>query len=225
MVTREDARRVHELLERALGRPIPHIDTDPIGGLILAILSQNTNDTNRDRAFKALRERFPEWTDLVKAAHADVAHAIRVAGLWKTKSCRILECLKLIEQKLGGLSLEFIRSMSVNEAEECLCSLPGVGVKTARCVMLFQFGIPAFPVDTHVLRVARRLRWVSSRATSDEAHRVLQELVPPELVLPLHLNLVRLGRTFCRPRRPRCADCPLFAVCPTGRETSVGVLG
>jgi endonuclease-3 len=187
-----------------------------MGGLVLAILSQNTNDRNRDRAFGRLRERFGSWEEVALASPSEVEEAIRPAGLSKVKSERIINCLRTL--KGGDGTLDSLKGMSLEEAEGFLTSIPGIGLKTARCVLLFQLGLPAFPVDTHIMRVSKRLGWIPEKASARKAHEILQNSIPHDLVLDLHINMIRLGRTLCRPRNPRCGQCPLLEECSTGKR-------
>jgi endonuclease-3 len=212
----EEVRKVSRLLEMSLGRPLRPNQTDPIGGLVLAILSQNTNDRNRDRAFGRLRERYGSWEEVALASPSEVEEAIRPAGLSKVKSERIINCLRTL--KGGDGTLDSLKGMSLEEAEGFLTSIPGIGLKTARCVLLFQLGLPAFPVDTHIMRVSKRLGWIPEKASARKAHEILQNSIPHDLVLDLHINMIRLGRTLCRPRNPRCGQCPLLEECSTGKR-------
>lgn len=189
---------------------------DPLGNLILTILSQNTTDANRDRAFSNLRKRFPETSHLAGADPADVEDAIRVAGLAKAKTKAILSALERISDERGSLSLDFLEDMSLSDARAFLVSLPGVGVKTANVVLLFSFGKEAFPVDTHILRVAKRLGLVPASADLSRAALSLEPHVPRGEHGPLHLNMIRLGKLICRPRNPLHEECPLLPVCPEG---------
>lgn len=218
--TEEMVVKVAKALAQSLGTPPRASLGDPVSGLVLAILSQNTNDKNRDRAFQGLRARFPSWEDVADATPEDVEETIRVAGLSRVKSHRIVDCLKGLRGSGGRVSLEHLRGMSLEDAQRELLLIPGVGIKTARCVLLFELGLPAFPVDTHILRVAKRLGWLPLEASAQRAHRDLQELVPPHLVHELHVNLIHLGRTHCKPRSPRCGSCPILQWCPTGQASS-----
>ena len=216
MPSAEAVRKVSRLLEMSFGRPLRPKHMDPMSGLILAILSQNTNDRNRDRAFGRLRDRFGSWEEVAAASPSEVEEAIRPAGLSQVKSERIINCLRTLKSEDG--TLDSLREMSLEEAEGFLTSIPGIGLKTARCVLLFQLGLPAFPVDTHIMRVSKRLGWIPEKASARKAHNILQNCVPHELVLDLHINIIRLGRTLCRPRNPRCGQCPLLEECPTGKR-------
>lgn len=216
----EEVLEVAGALERALGLPPKASAGDPVSGLILAILSQNTNDRNRDRAFQRLRERFPAWEEVAEAQPEEVEETIRVAGLSKLKSRRIVGCLRGLMGPDGKVTMDRLRGMSVEQGQRELLAIPGVGIKTARCVLLFEFGLPAFPVDTHILRVCKRLGWLPPKASAQKAHEILQELVPPELVHSLHVHLIHLGRTRCRPRSPGCGNCPILRWCQTGKEVA-----
>lgn len=197
-------------------RPLPR--EDPLESLIGTILSQHTTDANSERAFRNLRRAFPRWEEVVSAPPAAVARAIRPGGLARVKSATIQKVLRMIRQQEGRLSLNRLREMGTAEALEYLLSLPGVGAKTARCVLLFALGRPVFPVDTHVFRVAQRLGWISPRTTPGRATPLLETMVPPRWRLPMHLFLVWHGRRVCQARRPHCSLCPLVRHCRTGRE-------
>lgn len=193
---------------------------DPLRNLILTILSQNTTDRNRDRAFSSLMGRFPRLSLLAGAKPAQVEQAIRVGGLARAKTKAILGALDRLMREQGEYTLDFLREMALPEARAYLTSLPGVGVKTANVLLLFSFGKEAFPVDTHILRVAKRLRLIPPAADLSRAALSLEPHVPRGEQAPLHLNMIRLGREICRPARPLHADCPLLPVCPFGlRET------
>jgi endonuclease-3 len=200
-------------LERAYGRPTKPPLGDVLEALILTILSQNTSDTNRDRAFAGLKAAFPTWDEALAAGVQGVEQAIRTGGLAHAKAVRIISLLEDLKAANGGVTLEWLRVLSAEDAERVLMAIPGVGKKTARCVLLFELGHPAFPVDTHVLRVAKRLGWVSERTTADRAHDILAGMIPPDSMQALHINMIHLGRTVCRPGRPDCGSCPLRLHC------------
>lgn len=212
-----DILRIHQRLLSVYGDP-PRPERDPLAVLVSTILSQNTNDTNRDRAYERMRARFPTWEAVRDAPLADLIEAIRPAGLAPTKAPRIQEALRRITAERGKLSLDFLADMPLEEARAWLLSIPGVGPKTAAIVLLFAFGRPAFPVDTHIHRVARRLGLIPPRATREQAHVLLEQLIPPNLYYPLHLNLIALGRDVCHPRNPECARCVLRDDCAFYRE-------
>jgi endonuclease III len=208
-------REIHRRLARAHGPLEPPRRLDPLEELVVTILSQNTSDTNRDRAYQAMRARFPTWEALARARPKDLIETIRVGGLANTKGPRILEVLREIRQREGRFDLSWMRDAPDQEIEAYLTSLPGVGPKTAACVLAFSLGRPALPVDTHVFRVATRLGLLPPRASPVAAHRVLAEVVPRQLRVSMHVALIRHGRTLCRAGRPRCEECPLNDLCPT----------
>ncbi len=191
-------------------------ETDPVRNLVLTILSQNTTDANRDRAYAELFRRFPTLPALAGARASDVEEAIRVGGLARAKAKAILGALGRLKAETGRYTLRHVGRMPLSEAREHLTSFPGVGVKTANILLLFSFGLPAFPVDTHILRVTKRLGLVSPKADLAKAALSLEPHVADGDHGPLHLNLIRLGRTVCRPRNPLCPECPLLPVCPEG---------
>ena len=193
----------------------PH---DPVATLVGTILSQNTNDVNRDRAFERLRERFPTWEAVRDASPEPLVEAVRPAGLAPTKAPRIQEALRRITAERGEISLDFLADLPLEEAREWLTSLPGVGPKTTAIVLLFALGRPAFPVDTHVHRVARRLGLVPDRTTREKAHELLEQLVPPEIYYPFHLNLIAHGRAVCHARSPEHERCVLRGDCDYYKE-------
>jgi endonuclease-3 len=192
--------------------------------LVQTVLSQNTNDRNSGEGFRRLRSAFPNWEAVEKAPARRVAAAIRVSGLSNTKSVRIQQMLRRIRKERGAYSLEFLKNADAASAQEYLLSIPGVGPKTAACVLLFSFGKPVFPVDTHIHRVTQRLGILGPKVNAVEAHRQLQALVPAEIVYPLHLLLIRHGRETCHARNPECARCVLLSICRTGKARLRGGL-
>ncbi len=182
---------------------------------MLTILSQNTSDVNRDRAYGALRRRYPTWEALAAAPAGDVAEAIRSGGLSNTKAPRILAVLREIREREGALELSWMHDAPDERVADYLVSLPGVGPKTAACVLAFSLGRPALPVDTHVQRVATRLGWLSPGVPSPHAHGILADLVPPRMRVSMHVALIRHGRSLCRAGTPLCERCPLNDLCPT----------
>jgi len=186
---------------------------EPLDGLILTILSQNTNDKNRDKAFNALKAKYPTWDDVAAASSEDVAETIRVAGLGCTKADRILNVLRIVKGKFGEHSIKGLAELNGAEAKEFLVSLPGVGLKTAACVLVFDLGMPAFPVDTHVARVSRRLGWVPEKMTPDKIQEYLEGVLPAPRFRGAHLNIIQHGRQICRARNPLCADCVIAKWC------------
>jgi endonuclease-3 len=210
-----DVRAMHRRLARRFGPLDPPRRRDPLEELILTVLSQNTSDVNRDRAFASLTERFPTWEDVLHASVEDIADAIRPGGLANTKAPRIQAILSAIEEREGSLDLSFLRDLSDAEVTAYLTALPGVGPKTAACVLAFSLERPALPVDTHVYRTAQRLGLLPAKTSAAAAHAVLEALVPPKLRVQTHVGLIRLGREICKPGRPRCEECPLLDLCPS----------
>jgi endonuclease-3 len=203
-------------LRRRFGPLDPPARREPIDELILTVLSQNTSDVNRDRAYLAMRERFRSWEELADADETELAAAIRPGGLSQTKAPRILAILAEIRRREGGrLDLAWMADAPTVPVRDYLTSLPGVGPKTAACVLAFSLGRPALPVDTHVFRVASRLGFLHRRIDAGKAHLVMEELVPPRLRVSMHVGLIRLGRQVCRPT-PACRGCPLLDLCPSG---------
>lgn len=185
--------------------------------LIATVLSQHTSDHNSERAFTALRERFGSWEAVAAATDQAVADAIRSGGMAEQKAPRIRRILATVQAREGAADLSRLQTLDDAAVREYLTSLPGVGPKTAACVLLFSMGRPAFPVDTHVHRVAGRLGWIPPGAGAARAQDLLEELVPEEIRYPLHLALVTHGRRVCRARAPRCEGCVLHAGCPRRR--------
>ena len=204
--------KIHKLLLEAYGDP-PRPRLDPISELVSTILSQSTNDTLRDRAYDRLRERYPAWEQVRDAPVREIEKAIRVCGLSQQKAPRIKQALQHIARERGELSLDFLRDLPVDEARRWLMSFDGVGPKTAAIVLLFALNRPAFPVDTHVHRVTGRLGLIPPGASAEKAHVILEELVPPELYLPFHLNVIVHGREVCQARKPQCDACVLRRLC------------
>jgi len=191
---------------------------DPLDTLIETVLSQNTSDLNSGRAFRSLKSAFPRWSAVARARPRAVESAIRVGGLARIKSRRIADVLAATRAREGRYGLNSFRRLRPAAADARLRGLPGVGPKTRACVLLFACGHPAFPVDTHVHRIVRRLGLVPERTTAEQADAILTPAVPAGRALGLHLNLIRLGREICRPSRPRCAECVLRALCRFARE-------
>jgi endonuclease-3 len=209
-------RRVKAILARlrkAYGKPIEHPHRAPVDELILTVLSQNTNDRNRDVAYARLSARFPAWDAVRDAPTSEVEDAIRPGGLAPTKAVRIQEILRA----LGDDDLSDLAEIPLEEAREQLCALPGVGRKTAACVLMFSFGLPDIPVDTHVYRVGTRLGLFRPGAPLDEAHDELLRLVDADDSHEFHVSLIRHGRRTCHARNPRCRECPLLSLCPYGQ--------
>jgi endonuclease-3 len=194
---------------------------EPLDGLVLTLLSQNTNDRNRDRAFDALTSRFPAWEAVAGALPEDIAECIRPAGLAKTKSERMLRILDTIRKTFGVYSLKELNLWESTKVKEYLAALPGIGAKTIACVMLFDLGKPAFPVDTHIARFCRRMEWVSEKTAPEEIQILLEEWVPPERFYGGHINIIEHGRGICGARKPACGKCLIARLCPYSGKSGV----
>src|SRR5438270_4980814 len=212
-------RAIRDRLRLVYGRPIAPPHGHPIAELILTVLSQSTNDRNRDVAYLALRERFPDdtWAAVRDAPVDEIEEAIRPGGISRVKSARIKSILRAITETSPDqtLSLDWLVEKPVEEAQHYLVSLPGVGRKTAACVLLFALGMRDVPVDTHVARVGARLGLFRPGAPFEELHDTMLAITPPGEELELHLNLLRHGRRTCYARRPACGDCALNRMCPS----------
>src|SRR5579862_9124184 len=204
-------RRIRDRLRAIYGIPTAPPHGRPLDELILTVLSQSTNDRNRDVAFLALRARFASWEQVRDAPLEEVEEAIRPGGISRVKSARIQAILRDIGDPL---SLDWMADAPIEECRAALCALPGVGRKTAACVLLFSFGRREVPVDTHVGRVGTRLGLLRPRAPADELHDAMLALTPPGAELELHLNLLRHGRRTCVARAPDCGGCALARMCP-----------
>jgi endonuclease-3 len=207
------ANKVHEQLLAAYGHPAWRNPLPAIDELVSTILSQNTNDLNRDRAFAALRAKFPKWEAVRDARKAAVISAIRSAGLANQKGPRIQKVLREISAERGSLDLSFLRAWPVEEARSWLLKFRGVGPKTAAIVLLFSLQRPAFPVDTHIYRVSGRLGLRPGKMTVEQTHGHFESLLAPVTYYAAHLNLIRLGRETCHARRPDCPNCPVRRLC------------
>ena len=204
---------IHQKLLEVYGAPTWRQPLPPLDELVSTILSQNTNDTNRDRAFEALRRAFPTWEAVRDADQAAVIAAIRSAGLANQKGPRIQAVLRAITAQRGRLDLDFLAEMPAQEAQDWLLQFKGVGPKTAAIVLLFSLGKPAFPVDTHIYRVSGRLGLRPDPMSVEQAHPHLAALFPAQAYYAAHLNLIRLGREVCTARKPHCESCPLADFC------------
>ncbi len=209
-------KRVHRLtsaLEKHLGVPRVRRRGDLIGSFVLTTLSQHTSDLNADRAFKALEGRFARWEDVARASPGAIASAIRSAGLANQKSIRIRDFVCWVKDTFGDYDLAPIRKMPTQEIIGLLTSVKGIGIKTVSVVLLFSLGRDVFPVDTHVHRICRRIGLVPETATAEKTHHLMAPLVPPGKAMSLHVNMLRLGRTICFARGPKCGICPLNRLC------------
>lgn len=206
-------RIVYNLLGKVYGEPQRRRYHPPIDQLVNTILSQQTTGANRQRAFEALKERFPNWESVMNADVAAVREAIRPAGLANQKAPRIQNALRFVMREHGKLSLDFLADRPVQEGKAWLMQITGVGPKTASIILLFTFGLPAFPVDTHVHRVSRRLGLIGTKVTADKAHELLENIVEPDNYYAFHINLIRHGREICHARAPQCQVCMLQEWC------------
>ena len=221
-------RAIRDRLRLVYGIPLAKPHGHPIAELILTVLSQSTNDRNRDVAYLALRERLPTWDEVRDAPVDEIEEAIRPGGISKVKSARIKSILRAITDTApehatspapdDALSLDWLPELCVRDAQRYLTSLPGVGRKTAACVLLFALGMRDVPVDTHVSRVGTRLGLFRPGAPFEEMHDEMLEVTPPGEELEFHLNLLRHGRRTCHARRPDCAGCALQRMCPSAFE-------
>src|SRR5262245_31219502 len=217
----EKRRQVHYItqnLESTYGVPINDAPYDPLSELILTILSQATTDINSRRAFESLRNRFPDWESARRARTSSIAAAIKSCGLAKQKSGAIKNALNEIRRRRGELDLSFLQTSPLEEAREFLTSLSGVGPKTAACVLLFACHREVFPMDVHILRITKRLGIVPQKINDEQAHGLMEKLVPLKKHYSLHVNLIRHGRQICRPQNPKCDRCSLIEHCDYGRS-------
>ena len=210
---RAKAQAVYQRLEEAFGLPEWGIESLPLDELINTILSQNTNDRNRDVAYANLRARYPTWEEVRDAPLSEVIDAIRPAGLANQKGARIQAILQQITEERGSLDLNFLFDLSAEEAFAWLSRFKGVGPKTASIVLQFSLAKPAFPVDTHVYRVSGRIGLRPPKMTVEQAHEHLAKLFDPEQYGPGHLNIIRLGRQICHARNPQHEVCPVRDLC------------
>jgi len=201
-------------LVKAFGKPEWRDPLPPVDELVSTILSQNTNDDNRDTAFQRLKETFPDWDAVMDAPPHKVIEAIRTAGLANQKGPRIQQALQdIADQTNGAIDLDFLKAMPPEDARVWLMHVKGVGPKTAAIVLLFSLGIPAFPVDTHIYRVTGRIGLRPGGLSVEKTHAYLEERLPPEAFYDLHLNLIRLGRQVCGARKWLCYRCPIVDLC------------
>jgi len=239
--TRARVRRIRDRLREVYGIPLMAPHGDPTAELVLTVLSQSTNDRNRDVAYLRLRERFARWEDVMHAPVGEVEEAIRPGGISKVKSARIKAILQAIVERpspgkeagreggharaaaakrSGELSLDWLPDVPIEQARDYLTALPGVGRKTAACVLLFAYGLHDVPVDTHVSRVGMRLHLLQPGASFEQLHDQMLALTPPGEELELHVNLLRHGRRTCHARKPACGRCALARMCPSRGDSA-----
>lgn len=214
------ALKVHQILLSTFGEPVWRNPLPPVDELVSTMLSQNTNDVNRDRAFDSLRAKFPTWEQVRDANADEVIEAVRVAGLANQKGPRIQQVLRDITAERGSLDLSFLEGLPLEEARDWLTKFKGVGPKTAAIVLCFSLNRPAFPVDTHVYRVTGRIGLRPEKMTVEQAHPYLESVFPPETYYAAHLNIIRLGREVCGARKPKCPDCPVRTLCDFEPKTT-----
>lgn len=210
---KKKALKVHKKLIDAFGEPTWRNPLPPVDELVSTILSQNTNDINRDRAFNSLTAKFPSWEQVRDADKDEVIEAVRVAGLANQKGPRLQQVLRDITAERGSLNLSFLVDMPLEKARDWLTKFKGVGPKTAAIVLCFSLNRPAFPVDTHVYRVTGRIGLRPMKLTVEQAHPYLEGIFPPETYYAAHLNIIRLGREVCAARKPKCPVCPVRDLC------------
>jgi endonuclease-3 len=213
-------REVQRRLRAEQGAFAPKPVLPVIDEIVATVLSQHTSDTNSERAFAQLKERFSSWEQVAVAPAGQVAGAIRCGGLADQKARSIQQILAVISEREGRLELGRLNDLDDAAARAYLESLPGVGPKTAACVLTFAMGRAAFPVDTHVHRVATRLGWLPPKTAADRAHRLLGPMVPADIRYDLHAALIGYGRAVCRAQRPRCDACVLRDLCAYGRQNA-----
>ncbi len=211
----EKVARIYEKLVATYGIPTWEPNGDPLGELVATILSQHTSDINSERAYRQLRSAFRTWEQVRDAPTGDVVEAIRSGGLAQQKAERIQQILRILTEQLGDapLTLDRLDAMPLDDALAWLRGLPGVGPKTAACVLLFALGKPAFPVDTHVWRVTKRLGLIGPQMSAESSQETLQALIPPEWRHTMHIDLIRHGRQICYARKPACFRCPISSDC------------
>lgn len=195
--------------------------SEPLDGLILTVLSQNTNDINRDRAFANLKASFPQWQDVIDAGSEKLESVIRTAGLAHTKAARIIKILERIHDSFHAYTIKPLAEHEPEFMKEYLRSLPGVGAKTVACTLLFDFKIPAFPVDTHITRISRRVGLADSKASPEDISHMLEEIVPASRCLGGHVNMIAHGRSICHSQKPECKSCILYEICDNKKDLEV----
>lgn len=217
MDSRIKVQQVTEKLETAFGIPRWQGQGNPLDSLVLTILSQSTNDRNRDAAYRQLVKQFPDWEMVMNAPAEQIAQAIRTAGLSNQKSVNIQEALRWIYSTWHSFDLSFICDMEPQQVIDTFMQLKGVGIKTISVVLMVACGVDIFPVDTHVHRICKRLALVPEKAGAEKTHHLMQPLVPKGKAWSLHMNFLKLGRTICKAQKPACDKCPLCELCPSAR--------
>jgi endonuclease-3 len=211
--SKQKAERACAVLTRKYGKAVSDRKLPPIDELVMTILSQHTSDTNMLRAFESLKKRYASWEQVLETPKKELAEVIRPSGMFNLKAERIQSTLREINNRVGRLDLSLLENMPLEEAKTWLTTLHGVGPKTAAIVLLFSFGRPTLPVDTHVWRVTKRLGIIGQSVSRERAHVLLEEVVPKDCILSLNNNLVRHGREICKAQRPQCEICFLADIC------------
>ncbi len=210
--------KINDILEAEFGIPEREGNDKPLDVLIHTVLSQNTNDTNSERAYNNLRERFQTWEDVLKADVNDIAEVIRVGGLAKQKSIRIKELLSWIKDTYGELNIDFVCDMEPSDVIEIFTKLKGIGLKTINVMLCFACGKDVFPVDTHIFRVSKRLALIPKNATPEKAHIIMGQIFPKGKAYSLHVNMITFGRKVCHAQKPECKRCLLIEYCIAWQE-------
>ena len=210
-------RYIIQNLERTYGVPLNRRSSSPLDMLIKIILSQATSDTNSDRTFAALKKRFPTWDAALRARTSTIAETIRAGGLANQKAAVIKDVLRQIKEEHGTLNLDFLHDLSNEEAVRYLAQFRGIGPKTIACTLLFACRKEVFPLDTHIFRILRRVGLIPQKCTDAHAHAIMNRIVPTGKFYSFHVNLIRHGRTLCRPRDPLCERCPIVEYCDYGQ--------
>ena len=213
MNLKQKVKFVADTLEKTLGAYEGKPEDNVLDCLMRTVLSQNTNDVNRDKGYAALREKFPTWEDVQKTDVEAIGDTIKIAGLHTQKSRTIKDFLTWLKTERGELDLEFICGMETEAARQYLCRHKGIGVKTAYVTLAFVCGHDVFPVDTHVLRISKRLGFIPPNCTADKAHELMGAIIPKGRAFPFHMNLIQFGRQICNARKPKCDECALTEHC------------
>ena len=207
-------KEIVDLLEVQYGKAIWKRRHEPLDELILTILSQHTSDINSERAFRILKDRFGDMHSVLDAEILEIEKAIKSAGLFRIKAIRIKNVLSYIYDEIGSLNIDFLGGLPMKDAKKWLMDIDGIGPKTAAIVLCFSFGMPAMPVDTHIFRVAKRLGFIGSKVTAEQAHDILESMISPEDIYSFHLCLINHGREICKAVVPKCQKCVLESDCP-----------
>jgi endonuclease-3 len=210
---REKIPYIMQNLHAVYGMPECERNVDPLDCLIETILSQSTTNINSQRAFENLKQRFTDWEDVRRAPVTSIEATIRCGGLARQKSVIIKRILNEINDKCGSFDLSFLRTAPLEKAKAFLSGFKGVGPKTLACVLLFACNRPVFPIDTHIFRIARRLQLIPEKCRDQEAHEMMEQIIPPERLYEAHINLIRHGRKVCRPQKPQCEQCVIVDYC------------